>query len=124
MIDSEPDVLIVEDDAELRDALCRALEEEGFHCHSVKDAWQALGLIENDGWRPRVILLDLMMPRMNGWEFLDRRKRSEVLRRIAVVVLSAADAPRMEELTADAVLTKPIRLDLLIGALRPFLPAV
>lgn len=85
----------------------------------MKDAWQALGLIENDGWRPRVILLDLMMPRMNGWEFLDRLKRSEVLRRIAVVVLSAADDPRMEELTADAVLKKPIRLDLLVGALKP-----
>ncbi len=121
MIDSEPDVLIVEDDAELRDALCHTLEGEGFKCHSVKDGWQALALIEGDGWRPRVILLDLMMPRMNGWEFLDRRTRSEVLRRIAVVVLSAADAPRLKELSADAVLQKPVRVDALIDALKPLL---
>lgn len=121
MIESEPDVLIVEDDNELRDALCRALEAEGFVCHSVKDAWQALALIEDDGWRPRLILLDLMMPRMNGWEFLDRRKRSESLRKIPVIVLSAADRPRTEHLSADAVLRKPVRADELVEAIRALL---
>ncbi len=121
MIESEPDVLIVEDDAELRDALCRALEAEEFVCHSVKDAWQALALIEEDGWRPRLILLDLMMPRMNGWEFLDRRKRSEVLRYTPVVVLSAAERPRTEHLSAEAVLRKPVRADELVEVIRALL---
>ncbi len=121
MIQSEPDVLIVEDDQDLRDALCRSLESAGFVCHSVKDAWQALALIEDDGWRPRLILLDLMMPRMNGWEYLDRRKRSEVLRKIPVVVLSAADRPRTQDLTADAVLRKPVRPDELVEAIRALL---
>ena len=123
LIETDPDVLIVEDDDELRDALCRTLEGEGFRCHSVKDAWQALALIEEDGLRPQVILMDLMMPRMNGWEFLDRRKRSEALRKIPVVVLSAADAPRLEQLTAEAVLKKPVRVEALVEALRPFLRA-
>ncbi|MEP6768822.1 MAG: response regulator [Acidobacteriota bacterium] len=118
MIESEPDVLIVEDDNELRDALCRALQAEGFVCHSVKDAWQALALIEEDGWTPRVIILDLMMPRMNGWEFLDRRKRSEDLRKIPVVVLSAADRRRTEHLGAEAVLRKPVRAAELVKVIR------
>lgn len=121
MIESEPDVLIVEDDADLREALCRGLEAEGFVCHSVKDAWQALALIEEDGFRPRLILLDLMMPRMNGWEFLDRRKRSELLRKIPVVVLSAAEQPRTERLTAEAVLRKPVRAEELVDVIRALL---
>ncbi|MCA1580216.1 MAG: response regulator [Acidobacteria bacterium] len=121
MVESEPDVLIVEDDKELRDALCRSLEAAGFICHSVKDAWQALALIEDDGWRPRLILLDLMMPRMNGWEFLDRRKRSRDLGMIPVVVLSAADRLRTEALTADAVLRKPVQGNELLEVIRDLL---
>ena len=120
LVDTDPDVLIVDDDDELRDALCRTLEAHGFRCHSVKDAWQALALIEEDGWKPRVILMDLMMPRMNGWEFLDRRKRSDMLRKIPVVILSAADAPRLEQLTAESVLKKPVRAEALVEALKSF----
>ena len=121
MIDLEPDVLIVEDDDGLRDALCRTLEAEGLRCHSVNNAAHALAGIQDDGWRPRVILLDLMMPRMNGWQFLEKRKLSESLKKIPVIVMSAVEEPAGSALPAERVLKKPVKVKELLETVKRFL---
>lgn len=122
MLNLEFDVLIVEDDDALRDALCRTLESDGLACHSVQNAAHALAGILSDGWRPRLILLDLMMPGMTGWEFLELRAITERLRSIPVVVLSAAaDRASGQGLPAQAILKKPVKADELIATVRRFL---
>ncbi|MEO8432700.1 MAG: response regulator [Acidobacteriota bacterium] len=122
MKDLEPDVLIVEDDDALRDALCRTLESDGLKCHSVSRGEHAVAGILKDGWRPRLILLDLMMPGMTGWDFLDLRARTDRLRTIPVIVLSAAaDRASSKDLSAEATLKKPVKGEELIAAVRRYL---
>jgi CheY-like chemotaxis protein len=82
-------VLIVEDDEAVREAMREALEEEGYPTLSAADGERALELLAK-GPRPRLILLDLMMPVMNGWELLKVLRASAALARIPVVILSSA----------------------------------
>jgi adenylate cyclase len=82
-------VLVVEDDAGVRDALCRMLSSEGFAVASAENGRVALARLEEV--RPDWILLDLIMPEMDGFEFLmEFRKRPEHLE-VPVVVVTAAD---------------------------------
>jgi CheY-like chemotaxis protein len=62
-------VLVVDDDADIRDAICGVLEGEGYTTLTAENGQMALTLLEK-GRRPCVVLLDLMMPVMNGWEFM------------------------------------------------------
>jgi CheY-like chemotaxis protein len=87
--DSERPLLIVEDDEAVREAMREALEEEGYSIICAADGEQALEILAR-GPRPRIILLDLMMPVMNGWELLKVLRDSAALARIPVVILSAA----------------------------------
>jgi CheY-like chemotaxis protein len=67
------DVLVVEDDQELREAVGSILQEEGCSVRSASNGAEALTLLHGQE-RPCIILLDLMMPVMNGWQFLEQRK--------------------------------------------------
>jgi CheY-like chemotaxis protein len=64
-----PRVLIVDDDPEIRESMRMVLEDEGYHVREAADGVAALDELHRDQ-QPCVVLLDLMMPRMNGWEFL------------------------------------------------------
>jgi CheY-like chemotaxis protein len=112
-------VLVAEDDHEIREALEALLSEVGYHVLTAADGKQALELLRRlDGSPdfPRVMLLDLMMPVMNGWEVLTELKRDASLSRLPVVVVSAfADqAPRDG---VRAVLRKPVQVSQLLSAL-------
>jgi CheY-like chemotaxis protein len=88
-------ILIVEDDEPVRDAMRDILEDEGYTIICAVNGEEALRMLASDP-RPRLILLDLMMPVMNGWELLRALRASATLARIPVVVLSslsAAEAP-------------------------------
>ena len=116
-------VLVIEDDANLRDALCETLKAEGVLVARAADGQEALDLLRA-GLRPATILVDLLMPEMNGIEFR-RRQILEVgeIAKIPIVILSG-DTDRAAELlglNAVAVLDKPVKIDLLLGALRPLL---
>jgi CheY-like chemotaxis protein len=83
-------VLVVDDDTDLLDVTRFALESEGFGVETAENGQQALALLRA-GERPDLVLLDLMMPVMNGWRFLDEVARDPSFRAIPVVVLTAAD---------------------------------
>lgn len=105
-------VLIVDNDPDLLEAMSFALENEGFSIETARHGEEALQRLRV-GQRPAVVLLDLMMPVMNGWQFLEEVAKEPSLEAIPVVVLTAA--ARVEVSGAVEVLHKPVDLELLIG---------
>ncbi len=84
-----PSVLVVEDDRDIRDCIADALDMEGYTvavCPHGRDALEKL----RGGFLPDVILLDLLMPVMSGWEFRQEQLADPLLSRIPVVVVSAS----------------------------------
>ena len=107
-------VFVVEDDADTRDMLGRFLELEGFRVESASNGQQALERL-TAGVHPCVILLDLMMPVMDGWQFRRHQAADRELSQIPVIVVSAAGKDRIAEIDANAYLTKPLDLDQLLA---------
>ena len=104
-------VLIVDDDPDILEVTSFVLENEGFGIETARHGEEALQRLRV-GTRPAVVLLDLMMPVMNGWQFLEEVAKDPSLKTIPVVVLTAAT--RVEVAGAVEVLQKPIDLELLI----------
>ena len=112
-------VLIVEDDADLREMMAQLLALEGFHAEAVGNGRDALDYLEK-GDCPDLILLDLMMPVMDGWEFRRRQRSNPRLASVPVVVLSALDQLRAAELGSTAFLKKPLDFDRLLELVRQY----
>jgi len=81
-------VLLVEDDADLRESLIELLDSEGFDAVGAANGFEAVELLRQEP-RPDLILLDLMMPVMNGWAFLKYRNEHPILSNVPVVVTTA-----------------------------------
>ena len=111
-------VLIVEDDADLREMMAQLLSLEGFQAHSVANGRDALDYMHETEDMPDVILLDLMMPVMDGWEFRRHQQQDPALSPIPVVVLSALDPSRAGDLAPEAFLKKPLDFDRLLQIVR------
>lgn len=110
-------VLLVEDEKDLREVMTMALEIEGFEVKTAANGREALELLRQKP-EPCLILLDLMMPVMSGWDFLAERRSSEALRSIPVVIVSAfAPSPPPD---TDAVIPKPIKFDKLIDLVQRY----
>ena len=111
--------MIVEDDPDTREMLERFLELEGFEVRTAANGQLALESLHADS-APCVILLDLMMPVMNGWQFRLAQASDPKISRIPVVVVTAAgsrdDIPAID---ANAWLAKPVDLDRLLATIRP-----
>ena len=112
-------VLIVEDDADLRDMMAQLLSLEGFIAATVSNGREALEYL-HEGDRPDVILLDLMMPVMDGWEFRRRQQADPSVAGVPVIVLSALDQSRAADVRADAFLKKPLDFDRLLALVRNY----
>jgi CheY-like chemotaxis protein len=82
-------VLVVDDDRDLRDALCGALEESGFSAVGVSDGRAALQYLKNGNQKPALILLDWMMPVLSGGEFREQQLQDPQIADIPVIVISA-----------------------------------
>ncbi|MCW8137813.1 MAG: response regulator [Planctomycetota bacterium] len=109
------EVLIVDDDADIREALSGVLTLDGLDVVSFGDAREALGWLDQ-GHVPAVVLLDLMMPTMNGWEFVQELTRRPALTGLPVIVLTGA--AESGGLHVRSLLKKPVDLDVLLGEVR------
>ena len=100
------DILVVDDDADLRETLELLLDDNGYRVTAVGSGKAALDRLKA-GAHPDLILLDLMMPEMNGWEFLERAQADAVLDAIPVVIMTARKAADLQPVPSRYVLRKP-----------------
>jgi two-component system, chemotaxis family, chemotaxis protein CheY len=90
----------------------------GFDAETATDGVDALGKLLRSGLQPHIILLDMMMPRMDGWTFVDHQTKTPAIAAIPVVVLSAAPRHQLRDIRAVAILQKPLNFDELLAILR------
>jgi two-component system, chemotaxis family, chemotaxis protein CheY len=107
-------LLLVDDDNDLRVVLKLALEREGFEVVTASNGEEALEALDRVP-SPRVMVLDLLMPVMNGWETLDKLREDGRLESIPVVISTSAPDQAPE---GYPVISKPIPLDALVNAAR------
>lgn len=106
----QPSIFIIEDDHDIRVTLRMALELEGYNVSSAADGKQALEILLSGKYTPSLIILDLMMPLVNGWQVLERMKAHPQLKKIPVLVTSAAgNKSRVNDVMG--FIPKPINLD-------------
>jgi CheY-like chemotaxis protein len=114
-LQSRRPVVVVDDDVDLRETLGELLADEGYDARCFENGRAALDYLRAGG-APRLILLDLMMPEMDGWQFRREQLRDDRLARIPVVVMTATRALESSPIDASEVLYKPIGIDDLLEA--------
>jgi CheY-like chemotaxis protein len=118
---AQPYVMIVEDDFAIREALTQILEDQGYLTESVSNGQEALDYLRRNSL-PQLILLDLMMPVMNGHQFRMAQQQDARLAAVPVIVLSADnDAEIAATIEADGFLRKPVRLTTLVEVVGRYL---
>jgi signal transduction histidine kinase len=115
-------ILVVEDDPDIREALCSVLGDEGFATVAAADGSQALEILRG-GLAVDLVVLDLMMPVMDGWQFRLAQKRNPLLAQIPVLAISANPSAKAAAIDAAAYLSKPFDFDTLISTVRRVLLA-
>ena len=112
-------VLIVEDDEDIRDVLLQVLELEGYRVVAAANGQEALALLRN-GEHPDLILLDLMMPVMDGWQFRAEQQKHSEWSEIPVVILSAHGNAQQKAagIQAAGYLRKPVELETLLNTVK------
>ena len=114
-------ILVVEDDFDVRESLKDTLEDEGYTVDSVADGLDALAYLDNHP-APALILLDWMMPRCDGAQFLTRKHADPAICDIPVVLLTAdiQKGGKTEALRGGAFLTKPVMLPDLLATVERY----
>lgn len=112
------DILVVEDEHDVRVVLREILEGAGWHVTTAANGRDALALLRG-GMRPAIIVIDLWMPMMDGWQLLAAMRGDPELAAIPVGVQTAHDEARLPEGLAF-VLVKPVDAERLLRALAPF----
>src|SRR5437867_1713649 len=110
-------VLVVEDDDDLREVICRVLTDEGYQVSAARNGQHALEMLQADPL-PGVILLDLMMPTMNGWAVRARQEADPRLGTIPVVVMTAAAQLDDAAIAGTDFVRKPVRIEDLLDRVR------
>ena len=109
-----PLILVIDDDAGIREAIVDLLDEEGFATASASNGLEALNFIAESPQKPALIFLDLMMPTLDGWTFCKIRQATQMLMNIPVIAISAASMTGSHEpLRVEATLSKPFDPDAL-----------
>jgi CheY-like chemotaxis protein len=123
---SKPAVLLVEDDRDALDALAVILEDAGYEVLRAGDGAEALGQLGDRQGRVNLILLDLMMPVMNGWDFRRKQKAIPAVAGIPVVLMSAGArlTAATGELDAVGYVSKPVEVDDLLDTVKRHCPIV
>jgi two-component system response regulator MprA len=107
-------ILVIDDDSDIREVVGEALRFAGYQVATARDGREGLAACRTFG--PSLILLDLMMPNMTGWEFRAAQLRDATLARIPVLVVTALGHD--PDIEVSAVLAKPFRLDDLLAQVR------
>ena len=111
-------VLIVDDDPAVREAMRTALQVEGLAALVAADGHEALTQLRG-GIEPCLILLDLRMPRMNGWAFRDAQLQDPALARLPIAVFSSGGGiDEVERLAAADCLWKPVEVERVLDAVQ------
>jgi CheY-like chemotaxis protein len=110
-------VLIVEDEEDLRELMRDALQMQGYTVVTAEEGTDALRKIDDIG-RPCVILLDLLMPGMNGWDFFDKLRERPELASVPVIIHSSASS--RAPAGATRVLQKPLAFDSLLSVVAEY----
>lgn len=108
-------VLVVDDDDDIRDSVCDLLSEHGYEVQAARDGSEAFDALANMQRLPDAVLLDLMMPVMNGWEVLEVLKADNKLAEIPVIIVTAHTNAHVPE--ADALVHKPFSAERLLATL-------
>ena len=118
-------VLVVEDDTELRELVCLMLEHNGFEVEEAVDGVDALDKVAT--WRPDAMILDVMMPRMDGLTVCRKLREVPETAELPIIMISGKTQRKAvaEGLAAGAnkYLAKPMPLDLLVQSIHELLPA-
>src|SRR5438045_9066037 len=111
-------VLIVDDDLDIREVLSEALADRGFDVATAANGLEALGKLRELSVRPSVILLDLMMPIMDGYGFLEHRRLDPMLAAIPLAIVTAGHGVDPERLGDRLpIVRKPFDVPRLVGIL-------
>jgi two-component system, chemotaxis family, chemotaxis protein CheY len=109
-------ILLIEDDAAIRDSVAECLVAEGYSVAPVANGVEGLDWLRRER-RPDLVVLDLVMPIMNGHQFLAHLRGDPALRDLPVILMTAAmPSPRMTLPAADGYLSKPFELSELLDA--------
>ena len=113
--DRIPIILVVDDDPSVREAIAEVLRDERYVVATAANGLQAMDMLRA-GLRPAVVLLDLWMPQLDGFEALQQMKKEAALADIPVIVITADHEAKREDLArdVDVVLRKPIDLNRLL----------
>ena len=115
-------ILVVDDDADIRHSLTEILVDEGYDALTAGNGREALSMIRANHL-PSLIVLDLTMPIMDGYEFLIEQRRDDALAGIPVVVVTADIKKRADELGVAAVIAKPFSVRELLEKIETFIAA-
>jgi CheY-like chemotaxis protein len=110
-------ILVVDDDAGAREAMCELLDAEGYLVLQAENGQEAFDLLENTPDRPCLIVLDLAMPVLDGYEFLTLRSQDPALSEIPVAVVSGNQRTQKPLDGIDVFLPKPLNVDTLIDVI-------
>ena len=110
-------ILVVDDDETIRETVAEALELDGFRVDTARNGAEALDRVLKEP--PSGIILDLMMPVMTGWQFLERCRANGLCNGVPIVIMSAYSKLPEEAATlgVKGCIAKPFDLDLLVGAI-------
>jgi CheY-like chemotaxis protein len=115
---SERRALLIDDDEDLRDTIALVLTEQGWTTEVYGEASAALERLRAEAQpRPDILLLDLMMPVMSGWQFLEEKREDARLADIPVVLMSASRMQPDSSHDVAAILQKPFSIDVLLRSI-------
>jgi two-component system chemotaxis response regulator CheY len=112
-------ILVIEDDIAVQQTLRDVLEMQGYDVITASNGKEGLDVLRSSEHSPALILLDLMMPNVNGWQFLDSQRNDPNLKDIPVVICSAY-MESAKSVRPAAVIPKPIQLNQLLGAIKAY----
>lgn len=115
-------ILVIEDDQALREAICDVLRDEGYATVNADTGETALALMRS-GSQPSLVLLDLMMPTMNGWQFRQEQLSDPTIADIPVVVMTASRNLEGRPIDAQRILHKPVSISAIVAAIDDLLPS-